>query len=637
MNQYIGKMLRVDLSTGEISKEALDDELVQNYIGGRGFNSRLAYNEIKPGIDPLSPENVLLMAAGPLGGTIAPASNRLSIAALSPQTGILGYANVGDSFAPSLRWAGYEQMVFTGKSPEPVYLWIDDDKVELRPAKHLWGKGVHETVHQIRKELESPEATLLSIGPAGENLVRFACVVGNLHRAAGRCGMGAVMGSKNLKSIAVRGTGTVKVARPQEFMKLAKAAHHKVKNSVLYPEFSIKGTSGMFVGHARMGIASVWNHQRVATVEEISKVGYEGQSQYFTRSLACYSCSMHCSHRWAISDGPYAGEKGSGMEYGVSVFLTSILGNFYVPSAFKGLNLVNDYGMDTTEFGCALAAAFEWYQKGIITKEDTGGMALEWGNYETILDLIGKIARREGFGDLLAEGAIRAAKVIGKGAEKFVTDCKGLSTHGADMRSVKGTILSLGICNKGADVMDAAPAAEFLSPEERKHMFGSADYGDPSKYTGKARLVFDKGIDGMIGDLFQICKFNTSWAWPGMLDANELVDMYNAAIGTSMTKEDVMMVAERIHTLERAFQARSGITKKDDFIKGPMTEEPVADGPLKGERVDPEKYLEALEEYYELAGWDMETGVPTRARLEKLGLGFVADDLEREGKLLVFR
>lgn len=633
MNKYVGKMLLVDLSSGKITKESPDEALIRDYIGGRGVNARLAYEYLKPNTDPLSAENVLLLGAGPLGGTLAPASNRLSLAGMSPLTSILGYTSVGGVFAPVLRCAGYDHIVFTGKSPEPVYLWIDDDHVELKRAKHLWGKGVTETVHEVRRELESPDAELLTIGPAGENLVRFACVVGNFHRVAGRTGMGAVMGSKNLKAIAVRGTGTVEVARRREFIELAKAAHQKIRNSVAYADFSQKGTSSFVSQFARLGFALVRNWQQIGDVDEVSQVGYEGQSKYLIRSEGCYSCPVHCSHRWEIKDGPYAGERGSGMEYGVVIMLSQILGSFYVPAAFKGMKLINDYGMDSFEFGSALAAAYEWYEKGIITKKDSDGIPLEWGNHEAMLDMIHRIGRREGFGDVLAEGAVRAAAIIGKGAEKYVSHCKGMTIHGADYRLMKGTTLAIGVCNKGADVMDAVPEGEGYTAEERKMYFGSADRGDPLSYEGKAKSVYRSGINGMIADLLQICKFNTIWLFPGMLTVEDMARLYSAATGIEVDKQTLRMVAERVHMLERAFQARAGISKKDDSPKGPLGEQPVTDGPSKGERIDPEKHRQALEEYYEVAGWDKQTGVPTRAKLEELGLGFVADDLEREGKL----
>ena len=634
MYGWAGQTLRVDLSSGELVTEPLDYNLRKEYIGGRGINSKIAYDEIKPGTDPLSPENVLIVGTGPLAGTLAPSGCKLNITAMSPLTNILGYSNVGGEFAPSLKWAGYDHIIIKGKSSEPVYLWIDDDRVELQSAKHLWGKSTAETVRMVREEFQDPTVELLTIGQAGENLVRFACVISKFHRAAGRTGMGAVMGSKNLKAIAVRGTGSVQVARPKDFVRLVKEATQKIMNSPVYPLMSVYGSSGLLPINNEQGTLLVRNWQQSGGFKGIEDIGPEGQKKYFTKSLGCFACPIHCSHHWEVKEGPFAGESGGGMEYGVGGYFAAFFDNAYTPSLFKILNIVNGYGMDSMDLSAVLGAAFEWYEKGIITQDHTDGLPLEWGDYHALVEMIHKVGKREGIGDLLAKGSVEAAQKIGSGAEKSVSHCKGMTFAGIDLRPLNGCSLAAVTCTRGGDIEEGIciPEIAGMPPEECKRLYGSEEIADPTTYNKKAETVYLSEVEATITDCVEICKFSTRFLCQE-LKVEDMGELFRAATGMELDTKSLHDAADRIYNLERAFLVREGITKKDDCLIGPWGEEPVKSGPFKGERIDPKKFRRMLEEYYALRGWDKKTGIPTRAVLERLGLQRVADDLEKMEKL----
>jgi len=633
MYGWAGTILRVDLSSGQIEKEPLDENLGRDYIGGRGINSKILYDEVKPGIDPLGPENRLIFGSGPLSGTIAPAAGRMTISAKSPLTGILGDANGGGYFAPELKFAGYDHIVFKGKSDGPVYLWIENDKVELRSAEHLWGKTTWETEKIIKEELRDPEIKIASIGLGGENLVKFACVITNLYNAAGRTGMGAVMGSKNLKAIAVRGTRGFKIAEPEIFTRLAQALHQRIVKNPGYEAFSTYGTTTIASLTNELGVLAVRNYQQMGGFKGINSIDEKACERYFTKSIDCFSCPIHCGHLYEVKEGPYAGERGGRVEY-LNQAVAAASDISYLPAILKLKNLCDQYGIDSFSGGCMIPIVMEWYEKGIITKEDTEGIALEWGNYEAVIELTHKIVKREGFGDILAEGAVKAAEKIGKGAEKYVSHSKGLTFVGDDVRGVKGYALNNATSTRGADHLRGTPIpAEWLqmSPEVGKERFGSEEAVIPTSYN-KARVTFYYQNLCTIADALEICKFVTEWMGQE-IGLKDMAGLFSAATGVEMDEKGITEVAERVYTIERAFIVREGITRKDDALVGKWGREPVPNGPFKGESIDPEKFNKLLDEYYTLRGWNKKTGVPTRAKLERLGLKGVADELESLGKL----
>lgn len=631
MGGWADRILLVDLTAGKVEVATLSQELKLGYLGGRGINSRLLYQETRPGIDPLSPENPLIFGTGPLTGTIAPAS-RFTVTAKSPLTGILGDANCGGGFSAELKWAGYDHILIRGSSPKPVYLLIHDAQVELRDASHLWGKTVLETEKAIKVELESPELEVAGIGQAGENLVRLACVIGSSYRAAARTGMGAVMGAKKLKAVAVYGSRGVPIARPADFLRLAKEVYGKIKHSPPYGRLSTYGTPGLTALLSERGYTSVRNLQQSGGVEWLNQIGPDAMMPYFTKSKACVGCSVHCGHFFEVKEGPFAGEKGGGIEFGTIGPFGTHCAVSYAPAHFRLNNLCNYYGIDVLGFCTVLGFAMEWYQRGILTQDDTDGLELEWGNYEASIELLHKTVRREGIGGLLADGAVRAAQRLGRGAEQYITHSKGLEWGHADIRAFKGYALNQATATRGADHLRGIPGGELLGipPEEAQRKFGSAEAGIPTSYT-KARMAFYYQNLCTLADALELCKFNTDVLRMG-IGLEEMGQLLEAATGIEWTEKSLLEAAERIYTIERAFLVREGITRKDDAVMGKQGNEAVASGPFKGERLDPEQFNRMLDEYYALRGWNKETGIPTRQKLEELGLRAVADELEALAK-----
>ncbi|MFC1912404.1 aldehyde ferredoxin oxidoreductase family protein [Chloroflexota bacterium] len=611
----MGTILRVNLGTGKIVKEPLSEYLMQNYIGGRGINVRILYDEVSPGTEPLSPHNVLIFGTGTLTGTPL-ASGRLNITAMSPQTGILGDSNAGSHFAPEMKYAGYDHIVFSGKAKKPVYLWIDDDRVELRDAQHLWGKMTDETQAMIMEELGDKRIQISCIGPAGENLVRLASVMVGGDGCCGRCGLGAVMGSKNLKAVAVRGTKGVKVHDPEALRKYVLELRERAKRNQNYKLLSTYGTPWVCDRRNERGLLTLRNGQETGSFWGFDEIKAETlRKKYIVKEKACFGCINHCRKWFEIKDGPYAGLKGVGIEVSVLQAWGSLHENAYAPSLYKAFHLCNQYGMDEIECGQLIAAATEWYEKGIISKKDMQGVELNWQNHTAMIEMIHKIARREGIGDLLAEDAVIAAKTLGHGAEKCISHSKGMLKTNNDIRAAPIYAFGHAIATRGAD-----------------HLRGAMpSYIPPGQYEGVAKAVFENNYVCTMADTLEICKFSTTYI--GLdITFEDTVKLFGIVTGLKLREREIRRMADRIWTLERAFIAREGVTRKDDRFIGRVMDGPVHGGPLDGFSFDPKKWDEMLDEYYDLVGWDRETGIPTRKKLEELGLKEVADELESMGK-----
>jgi aldehyde:ferredoxin oxidoreductase len=616
MYGWIGTILRVDLSSGKIIKEPLSKELRVNYLGGRGINARVLYDEVKPGTDGFAPENVLIIGTGPLSGTMV-ASGRLNMTTMSPLTKILGDTNGGSHFGPELKYAGYDHIVFTGKADRPVYLWINNDEVELRNAGHLWGKLTGEVSQIIKNDANDPDVQVTCIGPAGEKLVRLASVVIGIGGHGGKSGIGAVMGSKNLKAVAVKGTRGVKVANPESFRILAKNLMQRMMQNEHYADLSTYGTTYLLRSKHLGGTDAFRNAQQTGQWAGYDEISPETLSKkYGVKSKACLGCPNHCRNFFEIKDGPYAGLKGIRFELSTQSGFGVLCDNSYAPSLYKAFDLCNQYGLDQSECGQEIAAAMEWYQKGIITKKDTDGIELEWGNHDAIIKMIQKISNREGIGDLLAEGGVRAARKLGKEAEECISYSKMALRTTGDVRSMTAYMLGEATSTRGAD-----------------HLRGSRSaFGRPGQYEGCAKAVYDNQFVCTLADALEVCKFNTTYLRMEM-GLKDMAELLSAATGIKFDETEMKEIADRIWNLERAFIVREGITCKDDYLHGRYLNEPIHGGPLDGLKIDKEKWDKMLEEYYNLNGWDKKTGIPTRTRLEELGLNDIADDLEKMGKL----
>jgi aldehyde:ferredoxin oxidoreductase len=632
---WAGKTLRINLTNGEISKTPLNEEVAHNFLGGRGFNIKTLWDEIKPGIDPLSPENVLCFGVGPLVGTIIPATCRFNISAKSPETGILGDSNAGGYWAPELKFAGYDQIIVTGKAPKPSYVYIRDDEVEIRDASHLWGRTVSETEKIILAELNDQRAKVASIGLAGENLVRMAGVMVDLFRAAAATGMGAVMGSKKLKAIVVRGTKGLKVARPNRLEALARADLNNLKkNEIIQKGIGHLGTSLLIDSLAHGGRLSSKGDTDVLLPEEIKSISSETLfKNHCVQIKGCFNCPVHCAKYFEVRTGTYAGLRGSTGEFETIWLCGPHCGNLNLPSILKINNLCNEYGLNTISTGAAISFAIELYKAGIISKRETNGIELNWGDDRMIIELIHQIATREGLGNLLAENHYNMARILGKEAEKLCVHVKGLHRSSIFFLNLMGG-LSIATSTRGADHLRGALS---IDPQLCKKKWNDVGISDLNKPHGK-HLAVDWGQkEYTLADCLGRCKGGVN-LWEIVCPLADPVedpegtgraDIVSSATGWDITRKDLEVIAERVFNLERAFLVREGITRMHDKPPWKSFNVPIPRGPLAGAVANEDVYEELLDHYYDHMGWEIQTGIPTREKLEELSLKYVADELEQ--------
>lgn len=618
---WAGEVLRVDLSKEKILKEPLDVTLAKSFIGGRGLNTKRLFDGIYSNfsqIDPLGPQNLLLFGVGPLGGTPLPGTARWNVTGKSPLTGLLGDSNCGGFWGPELKFAGYDQIILHGISKDPVYLWIDDDHVELKKAFHLWGKDTFETRDMITEELGDERIHVVAIGPAGENLVRYACIITDESRAAGRTGMGAVMGSKKLKAIAVRGSRDVKIAKPKAFKKVLEEATEKIRTHPVYKSFSKYGTAGAISAANAHGWFPRRNFSE-AYVDYIDSVDEDALRQYETRARACFSCPMHCGRRYSIKEGIYAGRHDD-VEFGTSCVYNPLIDVDNPEFLLWANTYSNKMGLDTYGCGVSIAWAMECFEKGILTKKDTDGESLTWGNEEAAKRLMKKIVSREGLGDLLAVGVKRAAEIIGKGSEKFASHIKGMELI-QELRPTKGRLLGLVVAATGGEHLRSSPMLEWgqVPSKDAKETFGDANATNPSTHKGKAALVIWTEYMFALNSSLPICKFLACSNWWGAFNVNDYSTFLSVTTGWEVTGKDLFGISEKILNMDRAFMGKAGLGRKDDTLHERMLKEAIPSGPTKGAKVGPE-LQEMLDDYYRLHGWDPKTGLPQEEKLKELGL-----------------
>ncbi len=629
-----GTVLRVDLGRGKIEREPLREDLRLNYVGGRGINSRLLFEEVGPEVEPLSPENRLIFGTSPLSGTKAPCIARFTVTARSPLTGIHGDANAGGNFGPALKMAGIDHIVVESKSDEPVYLWIDGEKVEIKSARHLWGKNTRETETAIKEELGDKKIRVASIGQAGEHLVRFANIV-HEERSASRTGVGAVMGSKNLKAVAVRGAGEVALFDREGFNRLAKDLHKQMSEAKEYDGFRKYGGAGGTIITDKVGFLAIKNFQQAGGFEGIENFNSQSVAEkYFLGSTGCYNCPIRCGKRFEVKEGPYKGETGDKTEEGAFTPYGPVCGNAYIPAIFKLNNLGNQWGVDHIECGGAMGTVMEWYEKGIVSREDLDGIEMTWGNHESMVKMMEKIVFRQGIGDLLAEGIVRASKRLGKDAEHYTCHSKGMVMGGVDCRMLKGSALGFATSTRGADHLRGMPSVELsvlipmmklMEPEEAEAKFGTKEALTHTSYRKGAAVAYYQH-DSVVMDMLEICRF-TRFA-SKIVTMENLLSLYSRATGIEMDEKSMMTAAERVYNVERAYLVRMGMGRKDDALAGKWATDPVPSGPFKGETLDPQKWEAMLDEYYNVRGWD-KNGVPTPEKLRELGLEDVIEKISK--------
>jgi aldehyde:ferredoxin oxidoreductase len=608
----------VDLTDGTVDRHPTEESLARAYLGGRGLNVKRLWDELPAHTDGLAPENLLVFGVGPLVGTTFPGGARFNVSAMSPQTGILGDSNAGGFFGPELKFAGYDQVLIRGRADHPVYLWIKDDVVELRDARGLWGQDVWGSTHAIHDELGDPDVQVATVGQGAENGVRFAGVFVNLNRPAARTGMGAVMASKNLKAVAVRGTGFVSVADMARFEELIERLDRAIYN---HPEYEIRcrlGTTKLIQALNRIGGLPTRHFQRGRFEEAEAVSGEAIERLYKIKSKACFACTIPCSRYLVVSDPRFPELRLEGPEFEPLAGFTVRVGNPDLALGLKCVDLANRYGLDAIALSEVIAWAMECHQRGLLSREEAGGLDLTWGEGETLLALIHQVAHREGLGDLLADGVRRAAERLGRGSGEFAMHGKGLEIFQADTRSIKAYGLGNAVASRGADHLRSEPWFEFSEdPEEGLRRFGIPETAFRLEHKGKGLVVKHFEEMAAISDATGVCK--NTYNNMEVLDWEGTAELLQAATGWDFGGEEVRRIGERIVNLERLFIAREGITRKDDTLPARFLHEPLPEGsgPSTGSVLELEPMLD---EYYRARGWDLETGLPTRDKLTELGL-----------------
>ncbi len=616
---YHRRILRVNLTNGQITTETPDDVFYRRYLGGAGFVAYYLLKEVPPGTDPLGPENRLIFACGPLTGVPLSGSGRNAVGARSPLTGAMGESEVGGFWGAELKAAGFDAIIIEGKAASPVYLWVHDGQVELRDATHLWGLENKPAHTAIREELGEKRARVALCGPAGEKLVRYANIVADLKHAAGRTGLGAVMGSKKLKAIAVRGTGKVPLADPARVGALARwmRDHHRD----LMGKLAELGTGISMIPYNQDGALPVHNF-RDGHLDGADILGCEGLAEtVVVRMESCYACAVGCK-KVASLEEPYPVDPAyGGPEYETAASLGANCGVANVYAVTKASERCNALGLDTISVGGTIAFAMECFEKGLLTPQDTGGLDLRFGNAEVVLQLLELIAARQGIGDLLAEGTKRAAERIGGGAERLAVHVKGQEMPYHDPRIQHGLGLGYAVSYTGADHMHNVFDRNY---EHEAGLDSVRNLGVlepmPAIWLGpeKVRAYIYGSLRRHLDNCLVLCNFV-----PYRND--QVVEAVRAVTGWDTTTWELWKTAERVVTMARVFNVRQGFTPADDRLP-PRMAEPL--GP--GAPIEPAALEAALPIYYEMMGWDPATGVPRPAKLYELGIGWVMDLLECE-------
>jgi len=627
MYGYMGRILRIDLTTSTITEEFPDEETLRKYLGGAGLATKILFEETERGIDPLGPENKLIFMTGPLTGTSSPSTGRYSVVTKSPLTNGWGQANAAGFWGRDFKRSGFDGIIFEGKAPKPVYLLTEDGRAELLDAREIWGKNTSETT-RLLKEKHGPKFNVACIGIAGENLVRYAAIMNdceeeNWGRAAGRCGVGAVMGSKNLKAIASKGTLDIPIADPDAYKQEAKQRFDWVNQSLLKMTLEVYGTATMVdLVNVKGGIPT--RNWQTGVFENAEKInGQAINDNILVKRKPCFACPIHCGRVSEIKEGPFK-SKGEGPEYETLSSFGTMCGVDNLEAITLAHFLCNEYGIDTISAGNTVGFAMECYQRGILKDEDLDGMDFSWGNAQLIVDIVHKIGEREGIGNLLAEGTMRMAETLGNDSRRFAMNVKGLELPGYDSRAAKITGLAYAVANRGGDHITAyieGPA--FLSMPFM--IVENADVGDPLMEIPEIALVVKNFEDAFgVFDAIGGCKFM------GMvLTADDWAKLISTLMGYGFSADDFRRTGERILNLERAYILREGFTREDDTLPPRLLEDPMPEGPAKGHVVNLDVLLDA---YYRYRGWDSQ-GRPTREKLKELDLEWVAASIPEYGDL----
>jgi len=617
MHSYSGKILHIDMTTQKTWVQQVDAEFLKKYLGGVGLATRLVYDNTPAGCDPLGPENALCFACSAFAGTTMPVGTKHGVAAKSPLTGMIGDSLSGSFFSEMMKRAGWDGLVFKGQSPEWVTVFIDDDRVEFLDATDLLGKGTLATQRAIRERLGDENVRVSAIGPAGENLVRFA-LIDNDGRQVGRTGNGAVMGSKRIKAIAMRGTHPITVADPQGVLKETRRLV-EVSQGPGTEKYRVLGTPSNVLNYNRMGILPTRNFSETVFEHAEDVSGELLRERYLVKEIACSGCSIACEHWGRVREGKYKGAI-AGIDYEPLFALGPNCGIGSMPAIIKLIQEADELGLDGMSGGVVVSWAMECYERGILTKEDFGGLEPNFGNDDAALTLLHQIAYREGIGDLLAEGVRRASAKVGKGSASFAMHSKGLELPGYDVRSLKTFAMGLSVGTRGA--------CHNRSLVYEQDIKGKVDRFKAEP--GRGKLAKEAEDFAAILDSLVLCKFLRNC----FTDFNgEVSRLYTTVTGIPLSPEELAATGERVWNLKKAFNIREGWTRADDWMPDRVFDDPIPSGPSKGSHLTREELCMMISDYYGARGWTSEGLIP-RSKLIALGLEDVANDVGVDDEVL---
>jgi aldehyde:ferredoxin oxidoreductase len=600
LHGYGGHILRVDLTTGVIQRQKSDPDYMLKVIGGRGLNSTRLHDELQRDIDPLAPENLLLIGVGPLTGTLMAASAFMTISGKSPMTGILGDSAAGGHFGAEIKQAGYDQLIMSGRSEKPCYLFIADDHIEIRDASHLWGQDIWQTTAAIRRELNDNAVQVAAIGPAGENLVKYATVACNNSRMCGRTGMGCLFGSKKLKAVAVRGRGRLTVADPPGFLELCRKLDQRIMAHPEYEKRNALGSTLLMKALNGIGILPT-RHFQQGLCDHVDRVSGETLAQkYKVKNKSCYNCNLHCS-RYYLTDDIEA----EGPEFETLCSYTSRIGSDNLEFGLKMNAFLNRMGLDSLSSGETVGWAMECIEKGLLNKDDFDGLDLTWGNCQAVEELLNLIINRQGIGDAFAEGTRSLAQRFGRGSEEYAFHVKGLDMICGDPRGIKAFGLTYAIASRGGDHLRAEPFFELTGRyDEAEKRWGIRDIADRLADKGKAVLVEHTERQALLTDCLTMCK-NIGLSMD-VMDFDFASQLLCAGTGLNFTPDVVDVALKGVIDRDRKMNIDFGVTAEQDTLPARFTREPLKEGASKGQVVPVDRMVK---EYYRIKGWD-ERGVP---------------------------
>jgi aldehyde:ferredoxin oxidoreductase len=610
-----GKIITIDLSSGMIDETAATEASVRQSLGGFGFNVDTLYRHIEPGLDPLDPGNLLAISRGLLTGTVAPSSSRVHINALSPQSGLIGSSNVGGFLGSRMYFLGIDSLVIRGRAPGTVYLYIGSGGAKIRDGHHLRGLDTRETEKQLRRDVGANHTDILTIGPAGESGVAYACIMAGWDHAAGRTGLGALMGAKNLKAIVFQAKPKKEKMTDAQATIVREYVGRMKQSASRYRDFSTWGSAGDILETNQMGMLGTRNYQDYQ-LENAAQIDGRQLNRFVKKKNRCHRCPISCKAEIELTDRRYAGFKGGRPEYETIIDLGSLCGLTDAAALLYLGNLCNILGLDTISTGSVIAFAMELYQRGILQQKDTGGMVLDWGDAQAMEVLINKIAAREGLGGILAKGVKKAAEIIGKGAEKYAYHVKGVELYGGDPRGTMGIALAYAVSMRGGDYTSVYPIAEMrYSPEKAEEEFGTRAVVDLTATRGKGAMVKKCMIVSAVIDSLGLCKV-PALSIIGDLSLEMETRLIRAITGLDISPAALYLIGERIVHMEKIFNIRQGGNLEDDNLPELFLRTPIKKGPIKGRKVN---LAPMVQEFYQSMGWD-ERGRPRPSILQKFDL-----------------